>query len=145
MALYRVYQMVTPAATAEKRAVDRRSAVLVIVAFFAVILVPLGGSTVQIATDRARESDVRAITRAWADGVVVEFILRTVVALGDNFVGLVPDWMLLSGRCSSLDASRGMQRRLRGGRRCGTTRRVWNSPSGRDHPSPGRAQLAVRA
>ena len=25
------------------------------------------------------------------DGVVVEFIPRTVVALGDNFVGLVPD------------------------------------------------------
>ena len=135
MALYRVYQMVTPAATAEKRAVNRRNAVLVIVAFFAVILVPLVGSTVQIGTDRARESDVRAITQAWADsvewevievsttadsvnvrvigsppipetasyrdalvageidpdGVVVEFIPRTVVALGDNFVGLVPD------------------------------------------------------
>jgi len=93
------------------------------------------GSTVQIATDRAREGDVRAITQGWADsvewevievsttadsvnvrvigsppipetasyrdalvvggidpdGVVVEFIPRTVVALGDNFVGLVPD------------------------------------------------------
>jgi len=135
MALYRVYQMVTPAATPEKRAVNRGNAVLVIVTFFAVILVPLVGSTVQIATDRARDSDVRAITLARADsvewealevkttaytvdvrvigsppipetasyrdalvaggidpdGVVVEFIPRTVVALGDNFVGLVPD------------------------------------------------------
>ena len=135
MALYRVYQMVTPAATAEKQAVNRRHAVLVIVAFSAVILIPLVGSTVQIATDRAREGDVRAITRAWADivewkvievsttadsvnvrvigsppipetasyrdalvvggidpdGVVVEFIPRTVVALCDNFLGLVPD------------------------------------------------------
>jgi len=91
MALYRVYQMVPPAATAEKPAVDRRNAVLVIVAFFAVILTPLGGSTVQIATDSARESDVRAITQAWADIVVVEFIPRTVVALGHNFVGPVPD------------------------------------------------------
>ena len=108
---------------------------MVIVVFFAVILEPLVGLTVQIATDSARESDVRESTQAWADsvewevievsttadsvnvrvigpppipetasyrdalvaggidpdGVVVEFIPRTVVALGDNFVGLVPD------------------------------------------------------
>jgi len=64
MALYRVYQMVPPAATAEKPAVDRRNAVLVIVAFFAVILTPLGGSTVQIATDRARWW--RSAATSWA-------------------------------------------------------------------------------
>ncbi len=136
MALYRVYQMVKPAATAEKRAVNRRNAILLIVAFFAVILVPLVGSTVRIARDSARERDVRQITEEWADdvgwevlevsttaytvdvrvigsppipetesysdalvaggidpvGVVIEFIPRTVVALGDDKVqGLVPN------------------------------------------------------
>ena len=34
-------QMVTPAPTAKKRAVNRRNAILVIVAFFALILIPL--------------------------------------------------------------------------------------------------------
>ncbi len=135
MALYRVYQMVAPAVTPEKRAVNRRNAVLVIVSFFAVILVPLVGSTAQIARDRSRESTVRSITQTWADevgwevldvsttaytvdvrvigsppipetetyrdslvaggidpdGVVIEFIPRTVVALGSSDdEGLIP-------------------------------------------------------
>ncbi len=74
MALYRVYQMVTPAATAEKRAVNRRNAIFVIVAFFAVILIPLVGSAVQIATDRTRESEVRTITDEWAASVGWEVV-----------------------------------------------------------------------
>lgn len=69
MALFKVYAMVTPASTPEKRAVNRRNAVFVIVAFFAVILIPLTSSAVQIANDRSRESDVRAITQDWADSV----------------------------------------------------------------------------
>lgn len=135
MWLFRVYQMATPARTAEKRAVNRRNAILMIGAFFTVILIPLVGSTVQIASDRARESEVRRITQEWADsvgwevidvnpsnksidvrvigsppipetdsyaaaltaggvdpdGVVVEFIPRTVVALGSARADLVPD------------------------------------------------------
>lgn len=135
MALFKVYQMVTPAATPEKRAVNRRNANLVIVAFFAVILVPLVGSTIQIANDSARESTIRQLTQDWADSVgwevlevattatavdvrvigsppipetdsyaaaleaggvdpdsvVVEFIPRTVVALGGGDGGLLPD------------------------------------------------------
>ena len=55
-------QRVTPAPTAKKRAVNRRNAILVIVAFFA-ILIPLVTSAVRIANDRARESEVRQITR----------------------------------------------------------------------------------
>jgi len=51
MAPYPVYQMVTPAATAEKQAVNRRNAVLVIVAFFAVILVALGDNFVGLVPD----------------------------------------------------------------------------------------------
>ena len=135
MALYRVYQMVTPAATAATRAVNRRNTIAVIVAFFAVILVPLVGSAVQIANDRIRESEVRSITEDWADSVgwevlevsmsrsavdvrvigsppipstssfadtlrageidpdtvVVEFIPRTLVQVGSDDEGLVPD------------------------------------------------------
>ena len=74
MALYRVYQMVTPAPTAKKRAVNRRNAILVIVAFFALILIPLATSAVRIANDRARESEVRQITQDWADSVGWEVV-----------------------------------------------------------------------
>ena len=135
MWLFRVYQMATPARSAEKRAVNRRNAILMIAVFFTVILIPLVGSTVQIASDRARESEVRRITQEWADsvgwevidvnpsnkaidvrvigsppipetdsyaaaltaggvdpdGVVVEFIPRTVVELGSARADLVPD------------------------------------------------------
>jgi uncharacterized hydrophobic protein (TIGR00271 family) len=135
MALFKVYQMVTPASTPEKRAINRRNAVLVIVAFFAVILVPLISSARRIADDNRRQSDVRAITQEWADSVgwevlqvattgtdidvvligsppipetasyaealnadgidpetvIVEFIPRTVVQVGSEDQGLVPD------------------------------------------------------
>jgi uncharacterized membrane protein len=74
MALYKVYAMVTPAATPEKRAVNRRNAILVIVAFFAIILIPLISSAVQIANDRSRESEIRRITDAWATSVEWEVL-----------------------------------------------------------------------
>jgi uncharacterized hydrophobic protein (TIGR00271 family) len=69
MALFKVYAMVTPASTPEKRAVNRRNAILVIVAFFAIILIPLTSSAVRIANDSTRESEVRSITQDWADSV----------------------------------------------------------------------------
>ena len=92
MALFKVYQMVTPAATAQKRAVNRRNAVLVIVAFFAVVLVPLVGSTVQIANDRSRESEVRQITQDWADGVGWEVldVATTSSSVGVRVIGSPP-------------------------------------------------------
>lgn len=135
MALYRVYQMVKPAATPERRAVNRRNALAVIVVFFAIVLIPLVGSAAQIRSNQARQSEVRAITEQWADdvgwevlevsttgtnvdvrvigsppipetasyadalrsagvdpnGVIVEFIPRTVVELGSDGEGILPD------------------------------------------------------
>ncbi len=69
MALYRVYQMVPLAASEAKRAVNRRNAVLVIVAFFLVIGIPLATSSRRIANDRSEEAKVRAITEVWARSV----------------------------------------------------------------------------
>lgn len=69
MALFRVYQMVTPASTPQKRAVNRRNAVLVISAFFVVIFVPLVASAIRIAEDASRTAEIRQITEEWADGV----------------------------------------------------------------------------
>jgi len=74
MALYRVYQMVPPAATAEKRAVNRRNAVLVILAFFLVIGAPLVMSSVRIAADRAAAGEVRRVTEDWAESVGWELL-----------------------------------------------------------------------
>ena len=69
MALYRVYQMVPPAKTAEKRAVNRRNAILVIIVFFFVIGIPLTASSLRIAGDAQKEAEVRQITEDWADSV----------------------------------------------------------------------------
>jgi uncharacterized hydrophobic protein (TIGR00271 family) len=74
MALFRVYQMVPPAASAEKRAVNRRNAILVIVAFFCVIGVPLVLSSMRIADDYAATSELRRITEEWADSVGWELL-----------------------------------------------------------------------
>jgi uncharacterized hydrophobic protein (TIGR00271 family) len=74
MALFKVYQMVTPASTPEKRAVNRRNAILVIVAFFAIILIPLINSAVQIVNDRSREDEIRQITDEWATSVEWEVL-----------------------------------------------------------------------
>ena len=92
MALYKVYAMVTPAATPEKRAVNRRNAILVIVAFFAIILIPLISSAVQIANDRSRESDVRRITDDWAASVEWEVldVSTTATAVSVRVIGSPP-------------------------------------------------------
>jgi uncharacterized hydrophobic protein (TIGR00271 family) len=92
MALFKVYQMVTPASTPEKRAVNRRNAIAVIVAFFAVILVPLVTSTIQIANDGARASNVRQITQDWADSVGWEVldVVTTVTSVDVRVIGSPP-------------------------------------------------------
>jgi uncharacterized hydrophobic protein (TIGR00271 family) len=69
MALYRVHRMATPAAGDERQRVKRRNAILVVVAFVLVILVPLVSSTVKIAADTARESNIRSIASTWGGEV----------------------------------------------------------------------------
>ncbi|HEY3485533.1 MAG TPA: DUF389 domain-containing protein, partial [Ilumatobacteraceae bacterium] len=66
MALYRVHRLVAPAADPGRRAVNRRNAILLIVALFVVIGVPLTISTVKISRETSIESDVRAVTSEWA-------------------------------------------------------------------------------
>ena len=63
MALYRVHRMVAPAETSASRRVNRRNAVLVIVAFFLVIGGTLGTSTVRINDNQRREAEVRSMTQ----------------------------------------------------------------------------------
>jgi uncharacterized hydrophobic protein (TIGR00271 family) len=135
MALFRVPRMVLPTVMPEIGTVNRRQAVLVIVVFFAVILVPLVGSAIRIGRDTVRTNEIRTITQDWADAagwqvldvtasatnvavrvigsppipetdsyaaaleaggvdpatVAVEFIPRTIVKLGPDEPGLLPD------------------------------------------------------
>ena len=56
------------------RRVNRRNAVLVIVAFFLVIGGTLGTSTVRINDNQRREAEVRSMTQQWADEVGWEVI-----------------------------------------------------------------------
>jgi uncharacterized hydrophobic protein (TIGR00271 family) len=75
MGLYRVHRLVDPAGTPERRAVNRRNAVLLIMAFFVLIGTPLFISSTRIAANSTREGDVRRITQAWArpiDWVVLD-------------------------------------------------------------------------
>jgi uncharacterized hydrophobic protein (TIGR00271 family) len=74
MALYRVHRMVAPATTSAKRRVNRRNAVLVIVAFFLIIGGTLITSTVRINDNQRQEAEVRSITQQWADEVGWEVI-----------------------------------------------------------------------
>ena len=60
MAIYRVHRLVIPASTPERRAVNRRNAALVIVAFVIVIGVPLTSSTIRIGRDTADEARIRS-------------------------------------------------------------------------------------
>jgi uncharacterized hydrophobic protein (TIGR00271 family) len=69
MALYRVHRLVIPAATPERRAVNRRNAALVIVAFVILIGVPLTSSTMRIGRDTADEARIRRAATAWASSV----------------------------------------------------------------------------
>jgi hypothetical protein len=65
---------VDPAPIAERTEVNRRNAVLVIVALFVVIGVPLTVSSLSIGRDTARESRVRTAASAWGDDVGWEVI-----------------------------------------------------------------------
>jgi uncharacterized hydrophobic protein (TIGR00271 family) len=74
MAIYRVHRLVDPAPIAERTDVNRRNAVLVIVALFVVIGIPLTVSSLSIGRNTARESRVRTATAAWGDEVGWELI-----------------------------------------------------------------------
>ncbi len=74
MALYRVQRMVAPAATSAKRQVNRRNAVLVIIAFFLIIGGTLVVSAVRINDNQQQEAQVRSITQQWADEVGWEVV-----------------------------------------------------------------------
>jgi len=79
MALYDVYRVVPAAATAEKRPVNRRNAVLVIAAMLVIVGAPLTASSVRIVRETTRESKVREVSSAWAsasDWEVVEVTTR---------------------------------------------------------------------
>ena len=67
MAVYGVHRMVEPPGDGQKRAVNRRNAVLVVTALFVVIGIPLTISTIKIGRDTALESEVRELIHAWAD------------------------------------------------------------------------------
>ena len=69
MAIYRVHRLVTPASTPERRAVNRRNATLVVVAFLLIIGVPLTTSTIRIGRDTADEARISRASNAWADEV----------------------------------------------------------------------------
>jgi uncharacterized hydrophobic protein (TIGR00271 family) len=67
MAAYGVHRMVAEPADPHERAVNRRNAVLVVVALVVLVGVPLTISTVKISRDTALEAQVRAATIEWAD------------------------------------------------------------------------------
>ena len=85
MALYRVHRMVPPAPTSASRRVNRRNAVLVIVAFFLIIGGTLSASTSRINDNQRHEAEVRSITQQWADEVGWEVI--EVSTTGTDVVG----------------------------------------------------------
>ena len=63
-----------------------------IVAFFAIILIPLVSSAIQIAADRTREGDVRRITEEWAASVEWEVldVSTTATAVDVRVIGSPP-------------------------------------------------------
>ena len=69
MAIYRVHRLVVADASPARKAVNRRNAVLVVVAFVIVIGVPLTSSTLRIAQDTADEASIRSAATTWADEV----------------------------------------------------------------------------
>lgn len=69
MALYRVQRMVPSVEAAGPQAVRRKRAVAVILVSLAVIAVPLTLTSIQVATDRVREGNVRDATTTWAKSV----------------------------------------------------------------------------
>jgi uncharacterized hydrophobic protein (TIGR00271 family) len=69
MAIYKVHRLVVVDASPERKAVNRRNAVLVVVAFVVVIGAPLTSSTLRIAQDTVDEASIRSAANAWADKV----------------------------------------------------------------------------
>jgi uncharacterized hydrophobic protein (TIGR00271 family) len=65
MALYGVHRLVAPA-SADRRTVNRRNAVLVVIALLLVIVVPLAVTSASITRDTAREAQIRDVAREWA-------------------------------------------------------------------------------
>ena len=74
MALYRVHRLVDPSPLAARETVNRRNAVLVVVALFVVIGFPLTVSSLSIGRDTARESRVRTAASAWGDEIGWELL-----------------------------------------------------------------------
>ncbi len=74
MGIFKVHRMVEPTADGKHRAVNRRNAVVVVIALLLAIAVPLTVSTVKIAQNRTRELTVRRITDTWARGVGWDFL-----------------------------------------------------------------------
>jgi uncharacterized membrane protein len=67
MALYRVHRLVPAPQTADRRAVNRRNAVLVVAASVAVVGVTLAGSSARIASETSREEQVRDVAASWGE------------------------------------------------------------------------------
>jgi uncharacterized hydrophobic protein (TIGR00271 family) len=67
MAAHGVHRLVPAAPDPALRALNRRNAVVVIVALLIFIGVPLTAASVRIAADRSREAEVRRLTERWAD------------------------------------------------------------------------------
>jgi uncharacterized membrane protein len=65
MALYGVHRLAAPA-SGDRRTVNRRNAVLVIIALLLVIVVPLAVTSASIARNTAREAQIRDVAREWA-------------------------------------------------------------------------------
>jgi uncharacterized hydrophobic protein (TIGR00271 family) len=74
MARYGAYVLEPPDSTAMARRINRRNAVLVIVAFFLVIGGTLVWSSIQIANDREQEDQIRSLATEWADSVGWEVV-----------------------------------------------------------------------
>ncbi len=74
LGIYRVHRMVRPPVDAEHKAVNRRNAVLVIVALFVLVGVPLTASTVSITQQNTREGRVKSAAEAWAAPVGWEVV-----------------------------------------------------------------------
>ena len=93
MAIYRVHRLVTPASTPERRAVNRRNAALVVVAFVILIGVPLTSSTIRIGRDTADEARILGAATRWAESVgwrVVEVDTTTSATDVVRFIGPAP-------------------------------------------------------
>jgi uncharacterized hydrophobic protein (TIGR00271 family) len=67
MAIYGVHRAALAEAAPGTERVNRRNAVLVVVALFVLVAIPLTGASIRIGTDTLRESRVRAAVNEWAE------------------------------------------------------------------------------